>query len=164
MFVIGCALAAFADRLYRQSGSDRGLAVNEAVATAPPIPGTLPPETPVVTVGIPKNLDPDKVLKRKEALIRAGTEPLLAEKLATDAEQQQYLRDHQLSISATVETRATTERVLVIKTHPDGEPESVDLDSLTVAQLTDLAATNNYDLKGASKKADIISAILASAK
>lgn len=161
LLVLGCALAAFSDHLYRrQSGSDRGLAVNEA----PAIPGTLPPETPVVTVGIPTNLDPKKVLERKKALIAAGTEPLLAEKLAVDAEQQQYLRDHHLSTSASVEERPVTETVLVIKTHPDGEPEEVDLGSKTVAELTELASMNGYDLKGATKKADIMKAIAAAAK
>jgi len=155
--LIGLACAAIADSL-----RGRGLAVNEAPVAA--IPGTLPPETPVVTVGLPKTLDPDKILARKKALMAAGTEPLLAEKLAIDAEQQQYLRDHQLSVSATVEERPITEKVLVIKTHADGEPEKVDLESLTIAGLTDLAAANNYDLKGATKKADIIAAITAAAK
>ena len=158
LFVIGCALAVFADRL-----CGRGLAVNEAPAVAA-IPGTLPPETPVVTVGIPKNLDPEKILARKKALIDAGTEPLLAEKLATDAEQQQWLRDHHLSITATVEERPSTEKVLMIRTHPDGQPEEVDLESLTIAQLTEIAETNNYDLKGATRKGDIITAITAAAK
>jgi hypothetical protein len=37
----------------------------------------------------------------------------------------------------------------------------VNLESLTVSKLTELAETNNYDLKGATKKADIIAAILA---
>jgi len=155
LLVLGCALAAFADRL-----CGRGLAVNEA----PAIPGTLPPETPVVTVGIPTNLDPDKVLARKKALIAAGTEPLLAEKLAIDAEQQQYLRDHHLSVTATVEERPATETVLKLRTHPDGEAEEVDLGSKTVAELTELASTNGYDLKGATKKADIIKAISSAAK
>ena len=157
MLILGCALAAFADRL-----CGRGLAVNEAPAA--PIPGTLPPETPVVTVGIPTNLDPGKILARKKALIAAGTEPLLAEKLAIDAEQQQYLRDHHLSVSATVEERTTTEKVLVLKTHPDGEPEDVDLEKLSVPKLTELAETNSIDLKGARNRADIVAAILASAK
>jgi hypothetical protein len=157
LLIIGCALAAFADRL-----CGRGLAVNEAPAA--PIPGTLPSDTPVVTVGIPTNLDPNKILARKKALIAAGTEPLLAEKLAIDAEQQQWLRDNELSVSATVEQRPVTENVLVIKTHPDGEPEEVNLESLSVAKLTELAETNSYDLKGATKKADIIKAILGAAK
>lgn len=157
LFIIGCALAAFADRL-----CGRGLAVNAAPAA--PIPGTLPPETPVVTVGLPTNLDSDKVLARKKALIAAGTEPLLAEKLAIDAEQQQYLRDHHLSVTATVEERPATETVLKLRTHPDGEAEDVDLGSKTVAELTELASTNGYDLKGATKKADIIKAITAAAK
>jgi hypothetical protein len=155
LLVLGCALAAFADRL-----CGRGLAVNEA----PAIPGTLPLETPVVTVGVPTNLAPDKVLARKKALIEAGTEPLLAEKLAIDAEQQQYLRDHHLSLSATVEERPATETVLKIKTHPDGEAEDVDLGSLTVPKLKELAEANEYDLKGATNKADIIKAITAAAK
>lgn len=114
MFIIGCALAAFADRL-----CGRGLAVNEAPVAA--IPGTLPPETPVVTVGIPTNLKPEKILARKKALIEAGTEPLLAEKLAIDAEQQQYLRDHHLSLEATVEKRPSTEDTLVIKAKKDAK-------------------------------------------
>jgi len=157
LFIIGCALAAFADRL-----CGRGLAVNEAAVAA--IPGTLPPETPVVTVGIPTNLDPDKILARKKALIAAGTEALLAEKLAIDAEQQQYLRDHHLSVSATVEDRPATEKVLKLKTQPDGQPEEVNLDSMTIADLTELAEVNGYDLKGATKKSDIIAAINAAAK
>jgi hypothetical protein len=161
LLIIGCALAAFADR-FRLSGSDRGLAVNEAPTA--PIPGTLPSDTPVVTIGIPTNLDPNKVLARKKALIAAGTEPLLAEKLAIDAEQQQYLRDNQLSVSATVEERQTTEKVLVLKTHPDGEPENVDLENLSIAKLTELAEVNSIDLKGARKHADIVAAILGSAK
>lgn len=111
--VIGCALAACVPPLRR----DRGLAVNEA----PAIAGTLPPETPVVTVGIPTNLDPDKVLARKKALIAAGTEPLLAEKLAIDAEQQQYLRDHHLSVEATVKQRTAKEDVLEIKAKKDAK-------------------------------------------
>ncbi len=115
MLVIGCALAAFADRL-----CGRGLAVNEAPG-APAIPGTLPPETPVVTVGLPKNLNPEKILARKKALIDAGTEPLLAEKLATDAEQQQYLRDHHLGLEAKVEKRVVEEDVLVVKTKKDAK-------------------------------------------
>jgi hypothetical protein len=114
--IIGCALAAFADRL-----CGRGLAVNEAPVAA--IPGTLPSETPVVTVGIPTNLDPEKILARKKALIAAGTEPLLAEKLAIDAEQQQYLRDHQLSVSATVEERPPLRRSSSSRLASDGEPE-----------------------------------------
>jgi hypothetical protein len=112
LFILGCALAAFADRL-----CGRGLAVNEAPAAA--IPGTLPADTPVVTVGIPTNLNPEKILARKKALIEAGTEPLLAEKLAIDAEQQQYLRDHHLSLEAKVEERTAKEDVLVIKAKKD---------------------------------------------
>jgi hypothetical protein len=157
LFIIGCALAALADRL-----CGRGLAVNEAPVAA--IPGTLPPETPVVTVGIPTNLDPDKILDRKKRLIAAGTEPLLAEKLAIDAEQQQYLRDHHLSIEATVEERPATETVLKIRTKPDGELEDVDLGKMTIAQLTELAEANEWDLGGATKRADIVKAITAAAK
>jgi hypothetical protein len=115
LFIIGCALAAFADRL-----CGRGLAVNEAPATAA-IPGTLPPETPVVTVGIPTNLKPEKIAARKKALMDAGTEPLLAEKLAVDAEQQQYLRDHHLSVEATVKERTVKEDVLEIKAKKDAK-------------------------------------------
>jgi hypothetical protein len=158
LFIIGCLLAAFADRL-----CGRGLAVNEAPASAPVIAGTLPPETPVVTVGLPKNVDHDKVLARKEALIKAGTEPLLAEKIAIDAEQQQWLRDHHKGVEAHVEERTSKERVLKIKTKPDGSPEEVDLESMTIADLTALAETNDYDLGGATKKADIIAAITAAA-
>lgn len=158
LFVIGCALALLRDRL-----CGRGLAVNEAPVTAA-IPGTLPPETPVVTVGIPTNLDAEKVLARKKALIAAGTEPLIAEKFAIDAEQQQYLRDHELTLEAKVETRTAKENVLVIKAHPDGEATEVDLGAMTVADLTGLAAKHEYDLKGATKKADIIAAITAAAK
>ena len=48
---------------------------------------------PPVTVGLPSGLDPEKVRTRKGALIAAGTDPLLAEKLAIDAELQQSARD-----------------------------------------------------------------------
>lgn len=37
--------------------------------------------------------DPEKLRDRKAALIAAGTDPLLAEKLATDACEQQERRD-----------------------------------------------------------------------
>lgn len=46
-----------------------------------------------VSVGLPSGLDPEKVRARKSALIAAGTEPLLAEKLASVAEEQQLRRD-----------------------------------------------------------------------
>jgi hypothetical protein len=46
-----------------------------------------------ITVGLPSGLDPEKVRARKGALIAAGTDPLLAEKLAIDAELQQAARD-----------------------------------------------------------------------
>lgn len=38
-----------------------------------------------VSVGLPEGLAPEKVRARKAALIAAGTDPLLAEKLAIDA-------------------------------------------------------------------------------
>ena len=49
------------------------------------------PET--VTVGLPSGLDKIKVAARKKALISAGTDTLLAEKLAIDAESAQLKRD-----------------------------------------------------------------------
>lgn len=48
---------------------------------------------PAISVGLPAGLDPEKVRARKAALIAAGTDPLLAEKLAIDAEGQQAARD-----------------------------------------------------------------------
>ena len=48
---------------------------------------------PEVTVGLPSGLDKSKVLARKKALIAAGTDTLLAEKLAIDAESAQLKRD-----------------------------------------------------------------------
>lgn len=51
-------------------------------------------ETPAPeTVGLPSGLNPKAVLARKSALIAAGTEPLLAEHLAIQAERGQVHRD-----------------------------------------------------------------------
>ena len=47
---------------------------------------------PEVTVGLPSGLNSTAVLARKKALISAGTDPLLAEKLAIDAEREQSRR------------------------------------------------------------------------
>lgn len=79
-------------------------------------------QTPVVhtTVGLPHNLDPEAVLKRKVALINAGTEPLLAEKFAIDAEQQQHLRDKHLKAVATLKEVPATTEVIEVTTEPDG--------------------------------------------
>lgn len=52
-----------------------------------------PTAEPTVSVGLPAGLAPEKVRARKAALIAAGTEPLLAEKLAIDACEQQAARD-----------------------------------------------------------------------
>jgi hypothetical protein len=51
---------------------------------------------PEVTVGLPSGLDQNAVVERKRALIAAGTDPLLAEKLAVDAEVQQAARNKQI--------------------------------------------------------------------
>ncbi len=74
---------------------------------------------PTVTVGIPTGLDPEAIRRRKAALIAAGTDPLLAEKLATDAEEQQALRDLQLKAEvSTVEVPVVAE-VAVVTASPD---------------------------------------------
>lgn len=46
-----------------------------------------------VQVGLPNGVDPQKVKERAEALVKHGTHPLHAVKLATDAEEQQVLID-----------------------------------------------------------------------
>jgi hypothetical protein len=126
-FIIGCALAAFANRI-----RGRAVAVNEApdtpsvaaksataaaIPVAPPEPkateapapatpaAALPPRQPAVAVGVPANLDRDKVLARQKALIAAGTDPVLAEKLAIDVEQQQFLRDTNQTVAGVEESR-----------------------------------------------------------
>ena len=74
-----------------------------------------------MTVGLPQGLNPEAVLKRKAALINAGTEPLLAEKFAIDAEQQQHLRDKHLKAVATTKTVPVTTEVTTVKTVKDAE-------------------------------------------
>jgi hypothetical protein len=49
-----------------------------------------------VTVGVPSGVDPEKVKARKILLIQNGTEPLIAEKLAIDAELHQQLHDKKI--------------------------------------------------------------------
>lgn len=67
-----------------------------------------------VSVGLPSGLDPEKVRDRKIALIAAGTEPLLAEKLAIDAETLQVARDASLKpVIATVEVPVIAEVPIV---------------------------------------------------
>jgi hypothetical protein len=67
------------------------LSMNENTNTTP---------APELTVGLPPGLNPTAVLARKSAMIAAGMEPLLAEKLAIDAEREQARRD-------SLETRTT---------------------------------------------------------
>jgi len=55
---------------------------------------------PEATIGLPSGLKSEAVLARKRALIGAGTEPLLAEKLAIDAESAQVARDKAIAAEA----------------------------------------------------------------
>ena len=44
-------------------------------------------------IGVPEGVDPEKVAERAAVMIANGTNPMLAEKLAIDAEQAQVHRD-----------------------------------------------------------------------
>jgi hypothetical protein len=125
-FLIGVALSVLLDRAL---GSE--LAINATVVVeapesvpvesyiAPDAAGLAAPASIPVTVGLPKDVDPQKVLSRKTALMRAGTEPLIAEKLAIDAEAQQALRDKNLKAEVHLEEVPVTAKVAVVETEPD---------------------------------------------
>jgi hypothetical protein len=91
------------------------------------------------SIGLPDGVDPDKVNARRAALIQAGTDPLLAGKLAIDAEAQQAIRDRKLAAGAAASGSS--------------------INKLTVTQLTELAEEKGVDLGGATKKADILAAL-----
>jgi len=161
---ISCAIAAFVDRL-----RGRELALNEALVA--PAPESVPVQAltgadgqpivataPVVTVGVPGNLDPKKVLERKMALIKAGTEPLIAEKLAIDAESQQALRDQGLAAELKLKQVPVTAQVADLTVKPDGSTEGA-LEDKTVDQLKELAASRKVEITSGMKKADIIAAL-----
>lgn len=125
-FLLVVAVAAIFDGI-----CGRKLAINAAAAPlveAPesvPAEGLVDPQTrqvlpgAVVTVGLPKDLDVEKVRQRKIALMRAGTEALLAEKLAIDAETQQLQRDKHLTADVHMEEVPVTAKVPVVDLKPD---------------------------------------------
>ena len=47
-------------------------------------------------------LDFDAILTRQRAMVEAGTHPMIADRLARDAEQNQHLRAKQLKLAATI--------------------------------------------------------------
>lgn len=48
------------------------------------------------------DLDYDAVMTRSRAMVEAGTHPMIADRLARDAAQNQLLRERQLKLAATV--------------------------------------------------------------
>jgi hypothetical protein len=125
-FLIGVVLSALLNRVLGRELAINATAVVEAPESvpaesyfAPDAAGLAAPASIPVTVGLPKDVDPKKVLDRKIALMRAGTEPLIAEKLAIDAEAQQALRDKHLKAEVHLEDRPVTAKVAVVETEPD---------------------------------------------
>ena len=116
-----------------------------------------------VTAGLPPGLDPTKVLARKQALIKAGTDPLLAAHLAVECEQNQAHRDR-LNAENDRKEKAAAQKPPAAAPAAPAAHTAESLGAMTVSALTELAQTNGYDLGASTKKTDIVAAILAAAK
>jgi hypothetical protein len=111
----------------------------------------------IVSVGLPADLDVERVRQRKIQLMNAGTEGLLAEKLAIDAETQQLQRDRGLAAEVSTKEVPVTTTVPEVTLKPDGSAGS--LEDKTVDQLKELAASRKIEITSGMKKADIIAAL-----
>ena len=77
------------------------------------------------------SIDPnhESVLMRQRAMVEAGTHPMIADRLARDAAQNQLLRERQLKLTATVVREPVVATVPLVVSEPvsvdteDGRPD-----------------------------------------
>ena len=77
------------------------------------------------------SIDPnyENVLMRQRAMVEAGTHPMIADRLARDAAQNQLLRERQLKLAATVVREPVVATVPLVVSEPvsvgteDGRPD-----------------------------------------